>query len=113
VVPPVVAESSTESSAWSRFQEARAAVGSASETAVRGPGCSIEPAGVGSFRPNQGRLERAGRLIDDFDIAVAAIALAHDAQVITANLPTSPAWRGCAAVTGAERPAARRARGKG
>jgi tRNA(fMet)-specific endonuclease VapC len=32
-------------------------------------------------------LERSGQLIDDFDIAVAAIALAHDAQVITANLP--------------------------
>ncbi len=32
-------------------------------------------------------LERSGRLIDDFDIAVSAIALAHDAQVITANLP--------------------------
>ena len=32
-------------------------------------------------------LERAGQLIDDFDIAVAAIALAHGAQVITANLP--------------------------
>jgi tRNA(fMet)-specific endonuclease VapC len=32
-------------------------------------------------------LERTGRLIDDFDIAVAAIALAHDARVITANLP--------------------------
>jgi tRNA(fMet)-specific endonuclease VapC len=32
-------------------------------------------------------LERAGQLIDDFDIAVAAIALAHDAQVVTANLP--------------------------
>jgi len=32
-------------------------------------------------------LERSGQRIDDFDIAVAAIALAHDAQVITANLP--------------------------
>jgi predicted nucleic acid-binding protein len=32
-------------------------------------------------------LERSGRLIDDFDIAVAAIALAHEARVITANLP--------------------------
>jgi predicted nucleic acid-binding protein len=32
-------------------------------------------------------LERQGRLIDDFDIAVAAIALAHGAGVITANLP--------------------------
>jgi tRNA(fMet)-specific endonuclease VapC len=32
-------------------------------------------------------LERTGQLIDDFDIAVAAIALAHGAGVITANLP--------------------------
>jgi predicted nucleic acid-binding protein len=32
-------------------------------------------------------LERSGRLIDDFDIAVAAIALAHGAGVVTANLP--------------------------
>ena len=32
-------------------------------------------------------LERTGQPIDDFDIAVAAIALAHEAQVITANLP--------------------------
>jgi tRNA(fMet)-specific endonuclease VapC len=32
-------------------------------------------------------LERSGQLIDDFDMAVAAIALAHDAQLITANLP--------------------------
>jgi tRNA(fMet)-specific endonuclease VapC len=31
-------------------------------------------------------LERAGTLIDDFDIAVAAIALAHNAPVVTANL---------------------------
>jgi predicted nucleic acid-binding protein len=32
-------------------------------------------------------LERSGRLIDDFVIAVAALALAHEAGVITANLP--------------------------
>jgi tRNA(fMet)-specific endonuclease VapC len=32
-------------------------------------------------------LERGGQPIDDFDIAVAAIALAQEAQVITANLP--------------------------
>ena len=32
-------------------------------------------------------LERRGQLIDDFDIAVAAIALAHGAGVVTANLP--------------------------
>jgi len=31
-------------------------------------------------------LERVGALIDDFDIAVAAIALDHDAGVVTANL---------------------------
>lgn len=31
-------------------------------------------------------LEQRGCLIDDFDIAIAAIALAHDAPVITANL---------------------------
>ena len=31
-------------------------------------------------------LERKGELIDDFDIAIAAIALAHDCGVITANL---------------------------
>ena len=31
-------------------------------------------------------LEKAGKLIDDFDIAIAAIARSHDARVITANL---------------------------
>ena len=31
-------------------------------------------------------LEKRGELIDDFDIAIAAIALSHDAEVITANL---------------------------
>jgi tRNA(fMet)-specific endonuclease VapC len=31
-------------------------------------------------------LERTGTLIDDFDIAVAAIAQAHNARVVTANL---------------------------
>jgi tRNA(fMet)-specific endonuclease VapC len=31
-------------------------------------------------------LEAAGTPIDDFDIAVAAIALAHDAAVVTANI---------------------------
>jgi predicted nucleic acid-binding protein len=34
-------------------------------------------------------LERTGKLIDDFDIAVAAIALAHSARVITAARPAS------------------------
>ncbi len=31
-------------------------------------------------------LERAGNLIDDFDIAIAAIGISHDARVLTANL---------------------------
>lgn len=31
-------------------------------------------------------LESRGELIDDFDIAIAAIAMAHDAGVLTANL---------------------------
>ena len=31
-------------------------------------------------------LERSGRLIDDFDIAIAAIAMAHKCSVLTANL---------------------------
>jgi tRNA(fMet)-specific endonuclease VapC len=31
-------------------------------------------------------LERNGELIDDFDIAIAAIAMSHDAGVLTANL---------------------------
>jgi tRNA(fMet)-specific endonuclease VapC len=31
-------------------------------------------------------LERDGELIDDFDIAIAAIAMSHDARVLTANL---------------------------
>ena len=31
-------------------------------------------------------LEREGELIDDFDIAIAAIAMSHDASVLTANL---------------------------
>jgi len=31
-------------------------------------------------------LERSGELIDDFDMAIAAVAAAHDATVVTANL---------------------------
>jgi tRNA(fMet)-specific endonuclease VapC len=31
-------------------------------------------------------LERSGELIDDFDIAIAAIAMSHEAGVLTANL---------------------------
>jgi tRNA(fMet)-specific endonuclease VapC len=31
-------------------------------------------------------LERSGEMIDDFDVAIAAIAISHDAVVLTANL---------------------------
>jgi len=38
------------------------------------------------FGEIKARLEQGGSLIDDFDIAIAAIALSHDAGVLTANL---------------------------
>ena len=40
----------------------------------------------GHFGKIKADLERKGELIDDFDISIAAIALAHDFGVITANL---------------------------
>ncbi len=40
----------------------------------------------GHFGKIKADLERKGKRIDDFDIAIAAIALAHDCGVITANL---------------------------
>jgi tRNA(fMet)-specific endonuclease VapC len=40
-----------------------------------------------SFGSIKAALERSGEPIDDFDIAIAAIATAHGAEVITANLP--------------------------
>ncbi len=44
------------------------------------------PAASVQFGAIKAGLERAGTPIDDFDIAVAAIARAHGAEVITANL---------------------------
>ena len=38
------------------------------------------------FGKIKAELESSGRLIDDFDIAIAAIAMSHSASVITANL---------------------------
>lgn len=38
------------------------------------------------FGEIKANLERKGKLIDDFDIAIAAIAISHDCGVITANL---------------------------
>jgi tRNA(fMet)-specific endonuclease VapC len=39
------------------------------------------------FGTCKAQLERDGVLVDDFDIAIASIALSHDAEVVTANLP--------------------------
>lgn len=44
------------------------------------------PAASIQFGAIKAGLERAGTPIDDFDVAVAAIARAHGAEVITANL---------------------------
>ena len=44
------------------------------------------PAASVQFGAIKAGLEKAGRMIEDFDIAVAAIARAHGAEVITANL---------------------------
>ena len=44
------------------------------------------PAASAQFGAIKARLEATGMLIEDFDIAVAAIARAHGAEVITANL---------------------------
>ena len=43
-------------------------------------------AASGLFGSIKADLERRGVPVDDFDIAVAAIAMAHDAEVLTANL---------------------------
>ena len=44
------------------------------------------PESSSAFGSIKAGLERAGELIDDFDIAIAAIALSHGVEVITANL---------------------------
>jgi tRNA(fMet)-specific endonuclease VapC len=38
------------------------------------------------FGTMKSTLERSGGMIDDIDVAIAAIAVAHDASVVTANL---------------------------
>ena len=40
----------------------------------------------GRFGEIKAHLEESGTPIDDFDVAIAAVALSHDAEVITANL---------------------------
>jgi len=88
VVPPVVAEieygiQRLEAGSKKRvlLSDRQARLLSAIRVLDWTPQASVRFGGI------KAALERAGQLIDDFDIAVAAIALAHDAQVITANLP--------------------------
>lgn len=44
------------------------------------------PNASSSFGRMKAHLERSGELIDDFDLAIAAVAAAHGATVVTANL---------------------------
>ena len=88
VVPPVVAEieygiQRLEPGSRKRalLSEREAKLLSAIRVLEWTPQASVRFGGI------KAALERAGQLIDDFDIAVAAIAIAHEAQVITANLP--------------------------
>ncbi len=45
------------------------------------------PESSARFGEIKAALERTGEPIDDFDVAIAAIALSHGAEVLTANLP--------------------------
>src|SRR4030042_3946275 len=88
VVPPVVAEieygiQRLEPGSRKRalLSEREAKLLSAIRVLEWTPQASVRFGGI------KAALERAGQPIDDFDIAVAAVALAHQAQGITANLP--------------------------
>jgi predicted nucleic acid-binding protein len=88
VVPPVIAEieygiQRLEPGSRKRtlLSEREAQLLSAVRVLEWTPPASVRFGGI------KAALEHTGQLIDDFDIAVAAIALAHEAQVITANLP--------------------------
>jgi len=48
------------------------------------------------FGACKAKLERDGVPVDDFDIAIGAIALSHDAEVVTANLPHFGRFEGLA-----------------
>ena len=48
------------------------------------------------FGACKAQLERDGVPVDDFDIATGAIALSHDAEVVTANLPHFSRFKGLA-----------------
>ena len=48
------------------------------------------------FGACKAHLERDGVPVDDFDIATGAIALSHDAEVVTANLPHFSRFKGLA-----------------
>jgi tRNA(fMet)-specific endonuclease VapC len=48
------------------------------------------------FGACKARLERDGVPVDDFDIAIGAIASSHDAELVTANLPHFSRFEGLA-----------------
>lgn len=50
------------------------------------PVLACTPRSSALFGEIKAQLERSGGLIDDFDVAIAAIAKAHGAEVVTANL---------------------------
>jgi predicted nucleic acid-binding protein len=86
-VPPVIAEIEygilrlDPSSRKGRLlRESRDRLLSLVEVIAWEPGASVY------FGIIKAALERAGTFIDDFDIAIAAIALDHGAEVVTANL---------------------------
>ena len=87
VVPPVVAEIEYGlqrlDSASRRYRLLSAQKG---RLLSRIPLLEWLPAASVQFGAIKAGLERAGTPIDDFDIAVAAIARSHGAEVITANL---------------------------
>lgn len=87
VVPPVVAELEYGlqrlDSASRRYRLLRAQLGRLLSAI---PLLEWLPAASVQFGAIKAGLERVGTPIDDFDIAVAAIARAHGAEVITANL---------------------------
>lgn len=87
VVPPVVAEIEYGlqrlDSASRRYRLLRAQLGRLLSAI---PLLEWLPVASVQFGAIKAGLERAGTPIDDFDVAVAAIARAHGAEVITANL---------------------------
>jgi tRNA(fMet)-specific endonuclease VapC len=87
LVPPVAAEieyAIRRSQAGSRRRELLELQKERYFGVLRSLGWSPDASRI--FGETKANLEHAGTLVDDLDIAVAAIALAHGAGVVTANL---------------------------